>query len=165
MDTSESEHGEEGHDDDWVNAGCSCTKYSSCKTTKCECRADGGRCGTSCGCVATKCANRGSASTNESGESPETEIFEGSGSGSGSDEKEKSDALASHGAMLLQSALVEKPADTNDENGPRRKPLSDIGNTLVCLIKLMSYHSSLISSLQIQCCWLYFVALFIVNCN
>lgn len=108
---------------------CSCSKYSSCKTTKCQCRAAGGSCGTSCGCVATKCANRGSFSNNELDESSGTDIFEGHGSGS--DEKEKSHALASHGAMLLQSALVEKPTETNDENGSRRKPLSDIGNTLV----------------------------------
>ncbi|XP_062164836.1 kinesin-like protein KIN-4C [Alnus glutinosa] len=148
MDTSDSEHsGEEESGDDWVESGkhrgrtrnsrtgsdvcCSCSKYSSCKTMKCQCRAARGSCGTSCGCVATKCANRGSFSNNEFDESQGTDIFEGNGSGSASDEKEQSHALASHGAMLLQSALVEKPAETNDENEPRRKPLSDIGNKLV----------------------------------
>ena len=56
-------------------------------------------------------------------------------SGSRSVEKEKSHALAFYGAMLLQSALVKKFAETNDEDGPRkRKLVSAIGNTLVCLI-------------------------------
>jgi len=148
MDTSDSEHsGEEESGDEWVESGkhrgrtricCSCSRNSSCKTMKCQCRAARGSCGTSCSCVATKCANRGSFSNIEFDESQGTDIFEGNGSGSASDEKEQSHALASHGAMLLQSALVEKPAETNDENEPRRKPLSDIGNKLVCLIKLTS---------------------------
>lgn len=112
---------------------CSCSKYSSCKTTKCPCRAAGGSCGISCGCVPKKCANRGSVLNKDSGETAELEIVEGNGSGSGSDETEKSRILASQGAMLLQSALIEKPAETNDDNGSKRKPLSDIGNTLVCL--------------------------------
>uniref|UniRef100_A0A6N2MLA4 Kinesin motor domain-containing protein n=1 Tax=Salix viminalis TaxID=40686 RepID=A0A6N2MLA4_SALVM len=63
---------------------CACSKYSLCKTSKCQCRASGGACG----------------------------------------------VLASHGALLLQSALVEKPVETNDDNVARRKPLSDIGNTM-----------------------------------
>uniref|UniRef100_A0A2N9FKI7 Kinesin motor domain-containing protein n=1 Tax=Fagus sylvatica TaxID=28930 RepID=A0A2N9FKI7_FAGSY len=108
---------------------CSCSKYSFCKTTKCQCRVSGGSCGTSCGCLPTKCANRGTV-LKEVGDSPESESAEGNGNGSGSDETEKSHVLASHGAMLLQSALVEKPAEENDDNGPKRKPLSDIGNKL-----------------------------------
>lgn len=116
---------------------CSCSKYSFCKTTKCQCRVSGGSCGTSCGCLPTKCANRGTV-LKEVGDSPESESAEGNGNGSGSDETEKSHVLASHGAMLLQSALVEKPAEENDDNGPKRKPLSDIGNKLVCLILTLS---------------------------
>ena len=38
---------------------------------------------------------------------------------------------ASQGAMLLQSALVEKPSEKNDNIQPSKKPLSDIGNILV----------------------------------
>ncbi|KAG2698726.1 hypothetical protein I3760_07G163000 [Carya illinoinensis] len=109
---------------------CSCSKNSSCKTTKCACRAAGGNCGSSCGCVPMKCANRESVLIKDSDETPQLEIVERNGSGSGSDEIEKSRILASQGAMLLQSALVEKPAETNDDNGSKRKPLSDIGNTL-----------------------------------
>lgn len=109
------------------NDCCTCSKYSLCKTTKCQCRAAGGSCGTACGCVATKCTNREYVSNML----PEADIVEGNGSSSGSDEPEKKSlALASEGAMLLQSALAEKPVETNDENGPRRKPLSDIGNTV-----------------------------------
>lgn len=37
---------------------CSCSKKSLCKTTKCECRAAGGPCGTSCGCTPSKCSNK-----------------------------------------------------------------------------------------------------------
>ncbi|GMY38934.1 kinesin-like protein kin-4c [Fagus crenata] len=160
MDTSESEHSDiDENDDEWVvscsdidindedwalgkrrvrkrnsrTAGhtsvASNLKYSFCKTTKCQCRASGGSCGTSCGCLPTKCANRGTV-LKEVGDSPESESAEGNGNGSGSDETEKSHVLASHGAMLLQSALVEKPAEENDDNGPKRKPLSDIGNKL-----------------------------------
>ncbi|XP_041019606.1 kinesin-like protein KIN-4C isoform X1 [Juglans microcarpa x Juglans regia] len=111
-------------------ACCSCSKNSSCKTTKCPCRAAGGSCGSSCSCVPMKCANRESVLNKDSDETPQLEIAERNGSGSGSDETEKSRILVSQGAMLLQSALVEKPAETNDDNGSKRKPLSDIGNTL-----------------------------------
>jgi hypothetical protein len=114
--------------------------------------------------VAAKCTNKGSASNDKLDEFSGTYIFEDNGSGSRSVEKEKSHALAFHGdgAMLLQSALVKKFAETNDEDGPRKRmPVSDIGNTLVCLIKL-EYHSSLISSLQIQCCWAPFCYLIII---
>ncbi|XP_059433828.1 kinesin-like protein KIN-4C isoform X2 [Corylus avellana] len=144
MDTSESEDSGEDRDDaDWVKSekrrtnnskaiksvSCLCTRFSSCKTMKCQCRAAGSSCRTSCTCVATKCTNRGSASNDELDELPGTYIFEDNGSSSGSVEKEKSCALAFHGAMLLQSALVEKPFEANDENGPLSDD-SDIGNTL-----------------------------------
>ncbi|EEF48626.1 Chromosome-associated kinesin KIF4A, putative [Ricinus communis] len=102
---------------------CTCSKYSLCKTMKCQCRAASGHCGASCGCVPSKCSNREGALLELD------ELAECAGTGSGSDEAEKSD-LASHGAMLLQSALVEQPAATNDDGPVRRKPLSDIGNTV-----------------------------------
>ncbi|KAL6998493.1 hypothetical protein U1Q18_008622 [Sarracenia purpurea var. burkii] len=47
------------------------------------------------------------------------------------DDKERSQTLASHGAMLLQSALAEMPIQTNDGNESQRKPLSEIGNTML----------------------------------
>ncbi|PON91611.1 Kinesin-like protein [Trema orientale] len=104
---------------------CSCSKYSSCKTTKCQCRSSGEFCGVSCGCMATKCANR------DVDKSQQSDIADGIANGSGTDEPEKDRLLASHGAMLLQSALVDKPTETNEDGAPRRKPLSDIGNTTV----------------------------------
>lgn len=82
---------------------CSCSKFSSCKTSKCQCRATNGMCGASCGCAASKCANRGEV----------IEIM-------ADEDSAESLAMASHGAMLLESALEEK-----------RKPLSNIGNTAV----------------------------------
>jgi hypothetical protein len=59
--------------------GCSCSKSSSCKTNKCECRGSGAQCGAGCGCKDSKCSNRDS-----------------------SIEK------ANQGAMLLQNAFSEK---------------------------------------------------------
>lgn len=103
---------------------CSCSKSSTCKTNKCQCRSFGGFCGASCGCVPSKCANK------EIDESLEPELGEGIDNGLESDET-KDRLLASHGALLLHSALAEKPAATNDDGGPKRKPLSDIGNSLV----------------------------------
>ncbi|KAK9130015.1 hypothetical protein Sjap_010502 [Stephania japonica] len=98
---------------------CSCSKVSSCKTSKCECLAAHGFCGTACGCVSTKCTNRDRDSSELNGKTGcvDTE----------SDTQTK--FLASHGAMLLQSALSEKPVVAkNDQNGTQRRPLSDIGN-------------------------------------
>ncbi|XP_062097683.1 kinesin-like protein KIN-4C isoform X2 [Humulus lupulus] len=102
---------------------CSCTKSSSCKTNKCQCRSSGGLCGISCGCMVSKCANR------EVDKSQQSNLAEGIVNGIGTDEAEKDRLLASHGAMLLQNALVDKPTETNEDGGPRRKALSDIGNT------------------------------------
>ncbi|KAL5705377.1 Kinesin-like protein KIN-4C [Ranunculus cassubicifolius] len=85
---------------------CTCSRASACKTLKCECRASGGSCGGSCGCVSNKCSNR-------EGGSNQTDASEGG----------EMD-LVSQGTMLLQSALADKPT----EELPR-KPLSDIGNT------------------------------------
>ena len=86
---------------------CSCSKKSLCKTLKCKCRATNGSCGTSCGCAPTKCTNR------------DTDLFS---------------IGASHSALLLHTALVDKPAEKNSNCAPRGKALSDIGNTLVCSI-------------------------------
>lgn len=94
---------------------CTCSKRSLCKTTKCECRAAEGHCGMACGCDLVRCSNRGVVPS---------EIDDGA------DETERSHVLASQGAMLLQSALSEKPVHTT-EGGTGRKPLSDIGNTVV----------------------------------
>ncbi|ESR47062.1 hypothetical protein CICLE_v10001077mg [Citrus x clementina] len=91
---------------------CSCSKKSSCKTSKCECRVSGGSCGTSCGCAANKCTNR--------------EL--------GSVETEMTSSLTSEGAMLLQNSLIEKPLETKDDCCTRKQPLREIGNKLVCFL-------------------------------
>lgn len=46
-------------------------------------------------------------------------------------EAEKTNTVASQGAMLLQRALDEKPAEMNGNHRTRKQPLSDIGNRLV----------------------------------
>lgn len=114
---------------------CSCSKSSSCKTNKCKCRAMGGTCGSSCGCLISKCANRSSISS-------EAQV-EGSGNDSSVEEADKNRLLAAQGAELLQGALVEGPADAHSDNHGPRKPLSDIGNTLVrvSLINIISQTS------------------------
>ncbi|XP_054788474.1 kinesin-like protein KIN-4C isoform X2 [Prosopis cineraria] len=102
---------------------CTCSKLSSCKTSKCQCRSKGNSCGRSCGCIETKCANRGLILNKEPAQ---PEIVEGTGNGFNSDEPDSD--LASQGAELLQSALAKKSTETNSDHGPR-KPLADIGNT------------------------------------
>lgn len=126
---------------DRINTGvcCSCSKLSSCKTKKCECRAAGGICGSSCGCLPSKCANKEDSSRKVTDETSHAELSEGGGSGSscGSLEDEKNKELISHGSMLLQNALSERPTTIEEEhrkNVHPRKPLSDIGNTVVCFI-------------------------------
>jgi len=91
---------------------CSCSKSSTCKTTECECKAMGNSCGSSCSCLATKCANRAST-LDDSLEPIQSKLH-----------------LATQGAELLQAALADRPAEANSDQGPR-KPLSDIGNTQV----------------------------------
>ncbi|ONI35368.1 hypothetical protein PRUPE_1G532000 [Prunus persica] len=108
---------------------CSCSKISSCKTSKCQCRSSGGTCGPSCGCVEAKCSNRESVSQ-EVLESAQAETAEGIGNDIGTDEAEKNQLLVTHGARLLQNALVENSSETTDVDKPRRA-LSEIGNTLV----------------------------------
>ncbi|CAD6242439.1 unnamed protein product [Miscanthus lutarioriparius] len=70
--------------------GCSCSKSSSCKTNKCECRGSGAQCGAGCGCKDSKCSNRDSST------------------------KEK----ANQGAMLLQNAFSEKEAQDAEPRKP-----------------------------------------------
>nr|XP_011464668.1 PREDICTED: chromosome-associated kinesin KIF4 [Fragaria vesca subsp. vesca] len=109
---------------------CSCTKSSLCKTMKCKCRSKGGSCGASCGCAASKCSNR-IAVPIKSSDSPLSEIANGVLNSSNSSETVKSNTEASEGAMLLQSALVQKPAEPKENFGARKKPLTEIGNILV----------------------------------
>lgn len=90
---------------------CSCSKKSLCKTSKCGCRAAGGSCGTSCGCAASKCSNRGAVIN----------------------EIEKSSVLASQDAMLFQNTLIEKPSEMKDDCGPKKQALKEIGNIPVLL--------------------------------
>ncbi|XP_024976973.1 kinesin-like protein KIN-4C [Cynara cardunculus var. scolymus] len=110
---------------------CSCSKSSSCKTMKCECRAVRGACSMLCECHPRKCSNREVAVAKESDSRP---LVTGEDNVILSDAEEiekSSSALATHGAMLLQAALADKPAETKDADGSKRKPLSDIGNKIV----------------------------------
>ncbi|KAI3922115.1 hypothetical protein MKX01_005804, partial [Papaver californicum] len=112
---------------------CSCSKSSKCKTNKCQCREAGGACGDSCGCVPTKCENRGSNIIRvDVHDSPHSDVIEDDGTCSVNVDVEQNRSLAVHGAMLLQSALADKPPidvkNVKREKG--RKPLSDIGNTV-----------------------------------
>ncbi|KAJ4701462.1 kinesin-like protein KIN-4C [Melia azedarach] len=97
---------------------CSCSKKSLCKTSKCECRASGGSCGTSCGCAVSKCTNRES----------------------GIVETETSNNLASQGAMLLENSLIEKPPEMKGDCALRKQPLREIGNKLIKTISLKPGH-------------------------
>ncbi|KAF5190528.1 hypothetical protein FRX31_019882 [Thalictrum thalictroides] len=106
-------------------ACCSCSRRSYCKTKNCVCRAAGGTCGASCACVPSKCSNRESGSNMT--DVDVSVISEENCINTADIEKDK--ILASQGAMLLQSALAEKPSNVKNEgNETRRRPLSDIGN-------------------------------------
>ncbi|KAG9149658.1 hypothetical protein Leryth_017578 [Lithospermum erythrorhizon] len=130
MDISESENssnGENDNDSDWDCNGvcCSCSKQSSCKTRKCECRAAKGLCRISCGCESTRCSNRVRVSTEEENDNIQSVLVKDTIT---IPDDDKSHVLASQGAMLLQCALSENPNLKNDDV-PKRKPLSDIANT------------------------------------
>ncbi|KAL5559975.1 hypothetical protein UlMin_036186 [Ulmus minor] len=108
---------------------CSCSKKSLCKTTKCQCRQNGGSCGASCGCTAAKCTNREAVQIQLSN-SPQSQITEGKVDCSTIVEPAKNTT-----EDASQIALVEKPAEKNDNN-LSTKPLSDIGNMLVNSVTL-----------------------------
>lgn len=118
---------------------CSCSKSSFCKLKKCECRAAGGTCRDSCSCAPNKCTNRETIKVEELDDFPQSAVAEGIGNLSGSDDTQKYHDLASHGAMLLQSALVDEPAEANDDCESKRKPLSEIGNKMVCSFPILSH--------------------------
>ncbi|KAL8145413.1 kinesin-like protein KIN-4C isoform X2 [Apium graveolens] len=107
---------------------CSCSKWSFCKTAKCECRAAGGNCGISCGCNPNKCSNR-EVKIKDLGAQSQLEVLEGTGNVSSVDEKERSRAPPQL-ELLEGTALSEISAGTKDP-AAKRKPLSDIGNTKV----------------------------------
>ena len=90
--------------DNLSSHGCSCSKYSLCKTNKCECRGSGGQCGAACGCKDSKCSNRESSSDNAE--------------------------IVNQGVMLLENAFSEKEA----HDAKSRKPLADIGNSVVSTV-------------------------------
>ncbi|GAB4862075.1 Kinesin-like protein KIN-4C, variant 3 [Ancistrocladus abbreviatus] len=112
---------------------CSCSKYSLCKTMKCECRANGGSCSGLCSCSSAKCKNREGEIKTSNGTEQESLCSE---INTATSEVEQNRTLASHGATLLQNALAELhaltelPAAEDEVNRNGRKPLSDIGNTV-----------------------------------
>ena len=112
---------------------CLCSKFSSCKTTKCQCRANGGACGLSCGCIPSKCSNRGSISERDESMQPDLVGDVENATENGETNEDESRDLVSNGARLLQNALAERPSEAPpaEDGGAKRKPLSDIGNTLV----------------------------------
>ncbi|XP_019417763.1 PREDICTED: kinesin-like protein KIN-4C isoform X3 [Lupinus angustifolius] len=108
---------------------CNCTRTSSCKTTKCKCKATGSSCGNSCVCLETKCANRAISTTNESQEPTQPGLVERTENNCSIEETDEH-LLATQGVELLQGALADMPPEIVPDQGPR-KPLSDIGNALV----------------------------------
>ncbi|XP_042418955.1 kinesin-like protein KIN-4C isoform X3 [Zingiber officinale] len=100
---------------------CSCTRGSSCKTKRCECRALGSICSSYCGCIPSKCTNREDGEMMVDGDEMSVEIGRVH-SHLDDDEKRK---LISEGTRLLQSALSKKP---DDKEVKPRMPLSDIKN-------------------------------------
>ncbi|XWS23988.1 hypothetical protein CRYUN_Cryun28dG0062600 [Craigia yunnanensis] len=126
MDTSQSEHSEGIIPMKERPSGvcCSCSKKSLCKTLKCECRATGSNCGMSCGCAMAKCTNREKAPF-KLDDMPQPEMVEDIVPGN--TEEEKSTV---QDAILLQNKVVEKLPEMNEDRGPRKQPLREIGNTL-----------------------------------
>ncbi|KAK4571936.1 hypothetical protein RGQ29_030364 [Quercus rubra] len=133
LDTCESEHFGDTNaakEKNAVTICCSCSKKSLCKTTKCRCRSTGAGCGKSCGCALSKCTNREAVQVKLS-ITPQSEMAESVLNCSEIVEAEKTNTVASQGAMLLQRALDEKPAEMNGNHRTRKQPLSDIGNRLI----------------------------------
>ncbi|URE33587.1 CXC [Musa troglodytarum] len=115
---------------DGLDHCCSCSKGSSCKTMRCECRALGSGCSTNCGCIPSKCANRkGRLINTDMDEITNLEAAESGGSHSSFDHADDVNSkLVSEGTMLLQSALSKKTVENDVQP---RKPLSNIGNTVM----------------------------------
>lgn len=120
---------------------CSCSRVSSCKTKRCECRALGSVCSTYCGCVPSKCSNReGGLINSDMDEISNSEAAESGGSLSSFDHvDDDTSKLVSEGTLLLQSALSKNT--TEEKNVKSRKPLSDIGNNVVRLNFLFCFFS------------------------
>ncbi|KAJ9166468.1 hypothetical protein P3X46_021219 [Hevea brasiliensis] len=96
---------------------CSCSKKSLCKTSKCECRAAASGCGTGCGCAASKCSNRGVLSIKVD---------------DSLQQKVASDLVHVADTSETEKAIVtSQSAEVNNDCARIRKPLSEIGNTLV----------------------------------
>lgn len=119
---------QDGDDADWgVGVCCSCSKYSLCKTSRCECRAANGSCSFQCSCEITKCSNRNAGPANDVLQPELTEVAETLAK---VDENKGPNDLASHAAELIQTAFSVKSKPTNNDS-VSRKPLSDIGNNSV----------------------------------
>ena len=101
--------------------GCSCSKSSSCKTNKCECRGSGAQCGAGCGCKDSKCSNRDSST------------------------KEK----ANQGAMLLQNAFSEKEAQDAKPRKPLANIGNNAVSTVLYVLVLWLTTASIIPSAQL----------------
>ncbi|PPD71173.1 hypothetical protein GOBAR_DD31946 [Gossypium barbadense] len=100
---------------------CSCSKKSLCKTLKCGCRAAGSSCGASCGCALAKCTNNKKVPFKlddmPQPKTPEDIVEELKGT--------------IHDTILIQNKTVKNIPDTNEDCGPRKQPLREIGNTMV----------------------------------
>uniref|UniRef100_A0A0E0CRD1 Kinesin motor domain-containing protein n=1 Tax=Oryza meridionalis TaxID=40149 RepID=A0A0E0CRD1_9ORYZ len=106
---------------DFAPQCCSCSKYSSCKTQKCECRASGSHCGGDCGCITSRCSNRVDMKEEKEGGG----VVEVSSSDDVDDAKVQE--IVKEGVMLLENSMSEKEAQETKS----RKPLADIGNGVV----------------------------------
>ncbi|XP_022752744.1 kinesin-like protein KIN-4C isoform X2 [Durio zibethinus] len=103
---------------------CSCSKKSLCKTLKCECRATGSNCGMSCGCAMAKCTNREKVPF-KLDDMPQPKMVQDIMPGNIEEEKG-----TIQDAILLQNKVVENLFEMNEDWGPRKQPLREIGNTM-----------------------------------
>lgn len=71
--------------------------------------------------------------TKDFGVLPQFEQAKGTKSVSNIDTIESNSCLDFHGAMLLQTTLAKVSVNTKNATTAKRNPLSDIGNTLVCV--------------------------------